>query len=62
MNYQELSNIYKDLFDNICSIKFDSNPSELSNSYPTVEDGCHSLEIVKAMKKSVSLDGSWAIV
>ena len=24
--------------------------SELSKSYPTVEDGCHSLEIVKAIK------------
>ena len=56
------SNIYKDLFENINARKFDKNPSELSKSYPTVEDGCHSLEIVKAMKKSVSLNGCWARV
>ena len=56
------SNIYKDLFENINARKFGKNPSELSKSYPTVEDGCHSLEIVKAMKKSVSLNGSWARV
>ena len=56
------SNIYKDLFDNIYARKFGNIPSELSNSYPTVEDGCHSLEIVKAMKKSISLNGSWARV
>ena len=56
------SNIYKDLFENINARKFDKNPSELSKCYPTVEDGCHSLEIVKAMKKSVSLNGSWARV
>ena len=56
------SNIYKDLFDNIYARKFGNNPIELSNSYPTVEDGCHSLEIVKAMKKSISLNGCWSRV
>ena len=52
----------RDRFDNIYARKFGNIPSELSNSYPTVEDGCHSLEIVKAMKKSISLNGSWARV
>ncbi len=56
------SNIYKDLFDLISARKKDSTPDKFALSYPSAEDGCHSLEIVRAMKKSVSLDGRWTSV
>ena len=56
------SNIYKDLFDVISARKVNDTPNKLALTYPSVKDGCHSLEIVRAMKRSVSSDGCWTKV
>jgi len=37
-------------------------PSNLALDYPTVEDGCHSIEIVEAMTRSVANKSCWTKV
>jgi hypothetical protein len=34
----------------------------LALTYPTAEEGCHSIEVVEAMVKSAKNDGEWMTV
>ena len=56
------ANIYRDLSDVIFSTKAGKKPDILALDYPTVEDGCHSIEIVEAMTRSVANRSCWTKV
>ena len=56
------ANIYRDLSDVIFSTKSGKKPDILALDYPTVEDGCHSIEIVEAMTRSVANRSCWTKV
>ena len=56
------ANIYRDLFEVISSVKADTKPHSLALDYPKVEDGCHSIEIVEAMTRSVANKSCWTKV
>lgn len=57
-----VGNIYRDLHDVILAKNADVAPDPLSLTYPTVEDGCHSIEVVHAMAASAHLRGHWVEV
>jgi len=56
------ANIYNDLFDVIIARKAGEKPNSLALDYPTVEDGCHSIEVVEAMTRSVANNSCWTKV
>ena len=56
------ANIYRDLSDVIFATKAGKQPDILALDYPTVEDGCHSIEIVEAMTRSVANRSCWTKV
>ena len=56
------ANIYRDLSDVIFATKVGKQPDILALDYPTVEDGCHSIEIVEAMTRSVANRSCWTKV
>lgn len=57
-----VGNIYRDLYDVISAEKAGVAPDPLSLSYPSVEDGCHSIEVVEAMVASAHANGGWVEV
>ena len=57
-----VGNIYRDLYDVISAEKAGVSPDPLSLSYPRVEDGCHSIEVVEAMVASAHANGNWVEV
>ena len=56
------ANIYQDLSEVISAQAAGKKPSNLALDYPTVEDGCHSIEIVEAMTRSVANKSCWTKV
>ena len=56
------ANIYRDLSEVIFATKVGKQPDILALDYPTVEDGCHSIEIVEAMTRSVANRSCWTKV
>ncbi len=56
------ANIYRDLFEVILAKQRGEKPDFLALDYPTVEDGCHSIEIVEAMTRSVANNSCWTKV
>ena len=56
------ANIYQDLSEVISAQAVGKKPSNLAIDYPTVEDGCHSIEIVEAMTRSVANKSCWTKV
>ena len=57
-----VGNVYRDLYDVITARANGVAPDPLALSYPTVEDGCHSIEIVQAMATSARAKGQWTRV
>lgn len=57
-----VGNIYRDLHDVISAKKAGEAPDLLSLTYPSVEDGCHSIEVVHAMAASSRTGGQWVDV
>ena len=57
-----VGNIYRDLYDVISAEKAGIAPDPLALSYPSVEAGCHSIEVVEAMVASAQANGSWVEV
>lgn len=57
-----IANIYKDLADVISSAESGGKPDPLALTYPTVKEGCHSIEVVYAMAESAKNGGQWVDV
>ena len=56
------ANIYRDLAEVILARKRGRKPNNLALSYPTVQDGYHSIEVVQAMSRSAANKGCWTKV
>ena len=56
------ANLYRDLGDTITAMNEGNRPDELAGWYPSVEDGCHSIEIVQAMVQSAKRGSIWVKV
>ena len=56
------ANIYRDLAEVILARKTGRKPNNLALSYPTVQDGYHSIEVVQAMSRSAANKGCWTKV
>ncbi|MDC0913709.1 Gfo/Idh/MocA family oxidoreductase, partial [Paracoccaceae bacterium] len=56
------ANVYRDLSEVIDAQNSGTSPDLLALTYPTAEEGCHSIEVVEAMVKSAKNDGEWMTV
>ncbi len=56
------ANVYRDLSEVIAAQNSGTSPDPLALTYPTAEEGCHSIEVVEAMVKSAKNDGEWMAV
>lgn len=57
-----VGNIYRDLCEVIDAREEGRAANELARTYPTVEEGAHSIEVVKAMSASAKARGAWQTV
>jgi hypothetical protein len=57
-----VGNVYRDLHDVITARAKGVAPDPLALSYPMVEEGCHSIEIMQAMATSAKAKGQWTAV
>lgn len=57
-----VGNVYRDLYDVILAKAEGRRPDPLALSYPTVEEGAHSIEVVQAMANSAKSKGQWVQV
>ena len=56
------ANVYRDLSEVIGAQNSGTSPDPLALTYPTAEEGCHSIEVVEVMVKSAKNDGEWMTV